>query len=123
MHFYMHSNLHKKFYSCKKWVLQTHIKMMPLCTPSPITSALSPSNLLLLPFATRCAAPTSLSMASEADQTHDATNMPIADDGRSDSEAERDAPATSSCATLATIKIANKVIPDMSNYWKKLKVA
>jgi hypothetical protein len=21
MHFYMHSNLHKKFYSCKKWVL------------------------------------------------------------------------------------------------------
>jgi hypothetical protein len=24
MHFYMHSNLHKKFYSCKKWVLQKH---------------------------------------------------------------------------------------------------
>jgi hypothetical protein len=22
MHFYMHSNLHKKFYSYKKWVLQ-----------------------------------------------------------------------------------------------------
>jgi hypothetical protein len=22
MHFYMHSYLHKKFYSCKKWVLQ-----------------------------------------------------------------------------------------------------
>jgi hypothetical protein len=90
-----------------------------LSASSPITSTLSPSNLLHLPFATCCTAPTSLSMASEADQTFAAADTPVVDDGRNDSGAESDTQMTSSFVTLAVIKMADNKVPDMADYWKK----
>jgi hypothetical protein len=96
---------------------------MPLCMPSPITSALSPSHLLLLPFPTHCVAPSSLSMAGEADQTLHAAEKPTSNEGKSDSGTESDIPMTSSSITIAAIKIANKIVPDMSDYWKKSTIA
>jgi hypothetical protein len=73
-----------------------HIKLLPLCMPNPITSTLSPSNLLLLLFTTRCVVPVSHSMAEET--AHD---LPIADkatdgDAQSDSGTESAAPTSSS---------------------------
>jgi hypothetical protein len=87
---------------------------------SPITSALSPSNLLLLPFTTNYAAPTSLSMVGEADQTHATVDTPIVDEDRNDSGVKSDAPVTSSSVTLAVIKMADNKVPEMSDYWKKI---
>jgi hypothetical protein len=71
------------------------------------------------PFTTRCTTPTSHSMASEADQAHHVVDKLAADEGRSNSRTESDVPVTSSSATMATIKIADKTILDMSDYWKK----
>jgi hypothetical protein len=34
MHFYMHSNLHKNFYSCKKWVLHVSLFFTSVSTPT-----------------------------------------------------------------------------------------
>jgi hypothetical protein len=90
-----------------------------LSASSPITSALSPSNLLLLPFAAYCAAPTSLSMVSEADRTLAAADTSTIDEGRNDSGVESNAPVTSSSMTLAVIKMADNKVPEMSDYWKK----
>jgi hypothetical protein len=86
---------------------------------SPITSTLSPSNLLLLPFVVYCVVPTSLSMAGEADRTLAAIDTPTIDDGRNDSGVENDALATSSSMTLAVIKMADNKVPETSDYWKK----
>jgi hypothetical protein len=36
---------------------------------------------------------------------------------------ESDAPATSSSATVATIKMVDSKIPDIADYWKKSKVS
>jgi hypothetical protein len=66
-----------------------------------------------------CTTPTSHSMAGEADQTHHTVDKPTADKGKSYSRTKSDVPVTSSSATVATIKIANKTIPDMSDYWRK----
>jgi hypothetical protein len=87
-----------------------------MSTSSPITSILLPSNLLLLPFTAYCATPTSLSMAGEADRTLAATGTPTIDEGRSNSGAESYAPATSSFATPAIIKMAGNKVPEMSDY-------
>jgi hypothetical protein len=86
---------------------------------SPITSTLSPSNLLLLPFVVYCVVPTSLSMAGEADRTLAAIDTPTIDDGRNDSGVENDALATSSSMTIAVIKMADNKVPETSDYWKK----
>jgi hypothetical protein len=85
---------------------------------SPITSALSPSSLLLFPFTAYCAAPTSLSMAGEADRTLAAADTPAIDKGKNNSGAESDTLATTS-ATLAVIKMADNKVPKMFDYWKK----
>jgi hypothetical protein len=59
------------------------------------------------------AAPTSHSMAGEADQALHVANKPAADEGKSDTA------MTSSSATLAIIKMADKIVPNMTDYWKK----
>jgi hypothetical protein len=58
-------------------------------------------------------------MAGEADRTLTAADMPTIDEGRNDSGAESDALTTSSSVTLATIKMADNKVPEMSDYWKK----
>jgi hypothetical protein len=72
----------------------------------------------LLPFATYCAAPTSLSLVGEVDRTLAAADRPTVDEGRNDSGAESDALTTSS-VTLAVFKMADNKVPEMSDYWKK----
>jgi hypothetical protein len=67
-------------------------------------------------FTACCAAPTSHDMASEADQTPHAADKPTADEGKSNSGMESNAPVTSSSATLDAIKIADKTIHDMADY-------
>jgi hypothetical protein len=85
----------------------------------PITSTLSPSNLLLLPFVAYYTTPTSLSMAGEADRTLASADTRVVDKGRNASGAESDALVTSSSMTLAVIKMADHRVPEMSDYWKK----
>jgi hypothetical protein len=55
-------------------------------------------------------------MAGEADRTLAATGTPTIDEGRSNSGAESYAPATSSFATPAIIKMAGNKVPEMSDY-------
>jgi hypothetical protein len=47
MHFYMHSYLHKNFYSCKKWVLQYISSSIELTCVIPLYFAASYSCLIL----------------------------------------------------------------------------
>jgi hypothetical protein len=58
-------------------------------------------------------------MAGEAVQALHVTNKPATDEGKSNSRAESDTAATSSSMTMAAIKIANKIVPDMTDYWKE----
>jgi hypothetical protein len=73
--------------------------------------SLSPSNLLLLLFTTCCTAPTSHSMASEADQTPRIVVEPVVDENKSDSETESNVLAASSFSNVATTKMVEKTIP------------
>jgi hypothetical protein len=86
---------------------------------NPITSTLSPSNLLLLPFTAYYAAPTSLSIVGEADRTLASTDTAAIDEGKNDSGVKSDAPMTSSSTTLAVIKMADSKVPELSDYWIK----
>jgi hypothetical protein len=65
----------------------------------------------------------SLSMASEADQNPPVTTEPATSGNKSEPRIESDASATSSSATLATIKMADNQIPKIANYWKKSNVS
>jgi hypothetical protein len=75
---------------------------------SPITPILSPSNLLLLHiYCSLRRSHFSLSMAGEADQNPPVITELAGGGNKSDSRMESDAPATSSSATLAAIKMAD----------------
>jgi hypothetical protein len=58
-------------------------------------------------------------MAGEGDQTLCAADEPIIDEDKGNSGMESDIPMAVSSSNMAATKIADKVIPDMSNYWKK----
>jgi hypothetical protein len=100
----------------------THIK---LSTAEHIKShhfLLSPFNLLLLSFTVCCAAPTSHVMAGEADQNPCVANEAIINENKSDSETESGVPVTSSSSNIAVVKMAEKTIPEMVDYWKNTMV-
>jgi xanthine dehydrogenase molybdopterin-binding subunit B len=84
--------------------------------------SLSPSNLLLFPFTACYAAATSHSMAGEADQTPHVTDEPIINENKSDFETESNIPTTSSSSNAAAAKMAEKIIPEMVDYWKKTTI-
>jgi hypothetical protein len=86
---------------------------------SPITLVLSPSNLLLLHiYCSLRRSHFSFSMAGEADQNPPVTTEPTTTSNKSDSRMESNSPATSSSATLATIKMADNQIPEITDFWK-----
>jgi hypothetical protein len=58
-------------------------------------------------------------MASETDQILHTANELVVDESKSNSRTESDSPAVSTSSKTATTKIADKTIPDMSDYWKK----
>jgi hypothetical protein len=58
-------------------------------------------------------------MAGEAGQNLPIIAEPVADDNKSDSGMESDVLMASSSANMVAVKIVDKVIPDMSAYWKK----
>jgi hypothetical protein len=55
-------------------------------------------------------------MASEANQNPLNAIEPAIGDNKSDSRMERDASATSSSSTLATIKMADNQIPEIADF-------
>jgi hypothetical protein len=59
-------------------------------------------------------------MDGEADQNPPTITKPIIDDNKSDFGMESDVLTSSSSSNMAIVKIANKTIPDMYDYWKKL---
>jgi hypothetical protein len=73
-------------------------------------------------FTACCTSPVSHSMAAET--THDLpiADKPVGDDAHSDSEAEGAAPTTSSAPTLAATKMADRKVPEMSDFLKKTTV-
>jgi hypothetical protein len=72
------------------------------------------------PFTTCCTTPTSHSMASEADQILRTADEPIVGESNNDSRTESDSPAVSTSSNTTAAKIADKTVPDMSDYWKKI---
>jgi hypothetical protein len=70
----------------------------------------------------RCTTPTFHSMAGETDQTLHTVDKSIANEGKSDSGMDGDCLVVSSSSNVAAVKIADKIIPDMSDYWKKSTV-
>jgi hypothetical protein len=62
-------------------------------------------------------------MVDEADQNPLITTEPATGGNKSDSRMKSDALATSSSATVAAIKMADKKIPDIAEYWKKSNVS
>jgi hypothetical protein len=58
-------------------------------------------------------------MAGEADQSLHTADKPTANKGNIDSGTESDVPATSSFATMVAVKMADNLVPEMSDYWKK----
>jgi hypothetical protein len=61
-------------------------------------------------------------MVGEVDQALHAANKPAVDEGKRDSGADSDTAATSSSVTLAAIKMVDKIILDMTDYWKKSSI-
>jgi hypothetical protein len=61
-------------------------------------------------------------MAGEAEQTLHATGDPVGNESKGDSGTESDVPAVFSSSNAAATKIADKTIPSMSDYWKKLMI-
>jgi hypothetical protein len=84
--------------------------------------SLSPSHLLLLPFTACYTAPTSHSMAGEADQIPHVADEPIVNENKSHSEIESDVPVTFSSSNIAGMKMAEKTTPEMVDYWKKTMI-
>jgi hypothetical protein len=58
-------------------------------------------------------------MIGDADQILRATDVPVVDKSKSDSGTESDSPAASTSSNTTIAKIADKTIPDMSDYWNK----
>jgi hypothetical protein len=58
-------------------------------------------------------------MASEADQILRTADEPIVGESNNDSRTESDSPAVSTSSNTTAAKIADKTVPDMSDYWKK----
>jgi hypothetical protein len=96
-----------------------HIKLVPLCPPCPITLALLPSNLLLLPFTARCTTPTLCFMAGETIHDLPPIDEPVDDDTKGDSQEESTALTTSSSPTSATVKMVDGKILELSDFFKK----
>jgi hypothetical protein len=47
---------------------------------------------------------------------------PVIDENKSDSETERNVLMASSSSNISTTKIAEKTIPEMIDYWKKMLI-
>jgi hypothetical protein len=62
-------------------------------------------------------------MAGEADQNPPVTTKPATGGNKSNSGTVSDAPATSSSATVAAIKMVDNKIHDIVNYWKKSNIS
>jgi hypothetical protein len=75
-----------------------------------------------LPFSACCTAPNPHVLASEAHQTQHIIGEGVADDTMTASRAENDVSVTSSSSNAIVEKMANKVTPMMSDYWKKSTV-
>jgi hypothetical protein len=61
-------------------------------------------------------------MAGEADQILHATDEPVVNESKSDSRVESYSPAMSTSSNATAVKIADKTIPDMCDYWKKMTI-
>jgi hypothetical protein len=61
-------------------------------------------------------------MAGETDQTLLIPVEPIVNKTKCASGVESNLPAASSSSNMATVKIENKTISDMSDYWKKTTI-
>jgi hypothetical protein len=70
----------------------------------------------------RYTAPTSPSMADEADQILHATDESVVTESRSDFRMESDSPAMSTSSNAVAVKIEDKTVPNMSDYWKKTMI-
>jgi hypothetical protein len=100
--------------------LDAHIKLSTAMHTKSHHFAFLPSHLLLLPFTTRCTAPTPHIMAGEIGQNLPITDEPVASDNKSSSWGGGVTfRVVSSFSNMAAAKIADKTIPDMSDYWKK----
>jgi hypothetical protein len=73
-------------------------------------------------FTACCTASTSQSMAAETAHDLPITDAPVGDNAMSDSGAESIAPTTSSSPTLATNKMADKKVLEMSDFFNKTTV-
>jgi hypothetical protein len=73
-------------------------------------------------FAACCTAPISHSMAAKTAHDLPITDKPDGDDTQSDSGVERTTPTTSSSPTIATTKISDRKVPEMSDFFKKTTV-
>jgi hypothetical protein len=58
-------------------------------------------------------------MAGEADQTLHTIDEPVVDESKRDFGTESDISVASSSSNMTVVKIEDKIIPDMSDYWKK----
>jgi hypothetical protein len=73
-------------------------------------------------FTACCTAPTSHSMAGEADQTPRIVNEHVIDENKSGSEMESNVPMVSPSSHIAATKIAKKTTLEMVDYWNKTLV-
>jgi hypothetical protein len=73
-------------------------------------------------FTVCCTAPISHSMAAETAHDLPIADAPIGDDAQSDSGAESTTPITSYSPTLAATKMADRKLPEMSDFFKKITV-
>jgi hypothetical protein len=62
-------------------------------------------------------------VAGEANQNPPVNVEPTAGGNKTDSRIESDAPATSSSATMAAIKMTDKKISEIYDYWNKSNVS
>jgi hypothetical protein len=61
-------------------------------------------------------------MAGEADQILHATDESVVTESRSDFRMESDSPAMSTSSNAVAVKIEDKTVPNMSDYWKKTMI-
>jgi hypothetical protein len=73
-------------------------------------------------FTACCTAPISHFMAAETAHDLPIANKPTDDDAQSGSRVKSAAPATSSSPTLAATKMADRKVPEMSDFFKKTTV-
>jgi hypothetical protein len=61
-------------------------------------------------------------MAGEADQNPCVADKPVVNENKSDSEMESGVPGASSSSNVAVVKMAEKTILEMVDYWKMTTV-